>query len=158
MVAWEGAEFDDDDEGGDETHRPVPDPQDRLWRHPSELARQAPSTGPGGPGGHRAWRHRRPHAPPRSRFLGIALATGAVGALAAALLVYAAARPQLGTTSVVSTTGSGLQGAGEGSSAEAVAAGTTQTSAAVRVGPGVWAMVQRLLPAVVAVDAATSHG
>gem|GEM_PF-2573532 len=92
MVAGEGPEFDDP---GDEAGGPPPDPDDRLWRHPSEIAK--------------AWAGGTRHRPaPRGpglqlgRLAGVALVAAVAGALLSAAILYAMDRGPLTTA----TTGS----------------------------------------------------
>ncbi|MGH9075260.1 MAG: S1C family serine protease [Acidimicrobiales bacterium] len=152
-MAGEGAE---DEEGApEEPLRPPPDPDDRLWRHPSEVAGGLSASGSGAPGapGPGATQVRR--WPRRGRLAGVVLAAGAAGALLSTGLLMASGQPDLHIASV----GSGASRARTSTPTTASAGAPAIPGATtIQVSPDLREMIQHLLPGVVAIDASGPTG
>jgi S1-C subfamily serine protease len=123
---------DDADEPGegDDLHelgaaRPVPDPMDRTWRHPSEMGR------PGVPPVSAPVRPRRLHRP-RTRTWSLALGAAVAGSAITVGALAAAGTFNSSTTTVVSSPGSG-----------ATTSGQTLAQAASEVRPAVVSILAR---------------
>lgn len=149
LVAVGGPGVPDFDDGaGDEPTRPCPDPDDRLWRHPSEsVALSAASTG------WRRWRSANVLA-------GTALILTAAGALAAGWLLTTGwtGRSGVQSESVVSHVRPAATDPGGGAAEVKAGGGGRAAGPAVQVSAGVKAMVARMLPGLVAIDVRSPTG
>jgi S1-C subfamily serine protease len=129
-----GDELDDDQPGP-----PWLPPDDRLWRHPSEVRANPGAKGQGGPrGAVRAWRRR-----PELRVVFLGLVSGIVGALICVAVLMATGA--IGKSSAVVT----------------VAATTTTLSAAPRATdsqPGASAVLPQVVPSVVGLSVNGAQG
>lgn len=149
VVAGEGAEFED---AGEDPVGPPPDPDDRLWRHPSEMAAAAsPVPRPVSAIPLPDQVRRRPSG----RLLGAVLMAAAAGAILSAGLIYATAHPW-GRGGPSAPAGSAPSAPPSGS--QAGTGGTAAPSFPVQVGPGVRSMVTGILPSLVAIDVAGPAG
>ena len=153
----ESGDFDDDHDGPesseDPPHRPWLPPDDRLWRHPSEL--RSAGTPPGGMSGLRARVRRSP---------GGRLWTGLVlGAVAGALIASGVITGVnwLGPARTSSGAGEANQVGAPVTTASAVVPGPgqpAQNHAAITAGPSLMGIVAKVWPSIVTVDVTTGKG
>lgn len=138
MLASEGPEFDED--SGDDRRWPAPDPDDRLWRHPSEIPKSSASTA-------RSLRRGRLLG---GAFLVAGLAGAGVALLFNGLVIGNAGRPSRIGSPILKSIGS----------APSPAPQTSQPTSGptVGVGPGVISLIMSRLPGIVAVDVAGPDG
>lgn len=143
----------DDELGDDEPTRPLLPPDDRLWRHPSELFSSVPATSPplglGRGAGERQW--------------GLVVSAGVVGALIATGIVLASGH--LGSSKVrgVAASAAVTLGTkaphGSGGAAGAASSGTPgSTAPTVAVGDSLHALAARLAPSMVALEITSASG
>lgn len=154
----ESGDFDDDHDGReaseDPPHRPWLPPDDRLWRHPSEL-RSA-----GGPLARDPGVETQGRRLPGGRFLAKVALGGAVGALIATGIVTS--ETWLGPARTSDHGGSAGQDSAQVTTASAVlpapGTGAGQNHTLINASPTLMGVVAKVLPSVVTVDVATGHG
>ncbi|HEX6475726.1 MAG TPA: S1C family serine protease [Acidimicrobiales bacterium] len=154
----ESGDFDDDHDGPESSEdpptRPWLPPDDRLWRHPSELRSSGtPPTGvPSVPA--RRWRQSG------GRLWTRAVLGGVVGALIASGVITGV--NWLGPSRTASTVGSGGPAGNPVTTASALipasGAQTAQSHASISAGPSLMGMVAKVAPSIVAVSVATGKG
>ena len=120
----------DDEQGEGPGHRPLPPPDDRLWRHPSEIGASLPPRAAG------TWAATA-HRSHRGRSLALGVMSGLLGAAAMLALLSASGAFVEHHTSVV---------------IEKVSAPVSQTPAQVRT------VAERVLPALARLDVTTRSG
>ena len=154
----ESGDFDDDHDGPESSEdpptRPWLPPDDRLWRHPSEL--RSTGTPPSGvPDVPAQGRH-----PAGGRLWGRVILGGLVGALVASGVI--AGVNWLGPARTSSNVGSGGHPGAPVTTASAVVptAGSqpVQNHPSISAGPSLMGMVAKVWPAIVTVDVATGQG
>lgn len=137
-----GAEDPDDAEMG----RPPLPPEDRLWRHPSELSSVGPPSAPAVDGG------RRPHYVGSRRRV---LVGAVVGAAAVAVAAVAGVHLSSGAPPALNP---GFHTASVKASGPSISTPESDTATSVAVGASVMAMVERVAPALVVIQAHTPRG
>ncbi len=154
----ESGDFDDDHDGPESSEdppiRPWLPPDDRLWRHPSEL--RSSGGPPPGTSGLPA-RARRPSA---GRLWTRALLGGVVGAVVAAGVVTGV--NWFGPARTTNTDGRGSQPGNPVTTAAAVVPASggqpAQDHASISAGPSLMGMVAKVAPSIVSVNVATAKG
>lgn len=156
LMTVESGDFDDNHDGfdppDDTPARPWLPPDDRLWRHPSELRGSGPAPQ------HQPSPRRRRKRLAGSRVLTLMVLGGVVGALLATGVATGThwlgptrTTSQASANDVTVTSTSARIGSGAGASA-------APRQSPINAGPSVMAMVQRVWPSIVTVDVTTAQG